>query len=66
MSEWVRVVYTNWRGETAARRILPQSIWFGASEHHPERQWFLDAIDCDRGVLRSFAMKDLSDWEGAS
>jgi hypothetical protein len=60
--EVVRIKYTNYRGETAIRRIVPGQLRFGASEWHPEPQWLLDALDIDRGVTRSFAMKDILAW----
>lgn len=51
--------YRNWRGETADRRILPIRVWFGATDWHPEPQWFLRAVDVDRGVERDFALADM-------
>jgi hypothetical protein len=54
----VTLTYTNWRGETAERTILPQRVWFGATDWHPEPQWLLTAIDVEKGVERDFALKD--------
>jgi len=51
--------YRNHRGELATRRILPQRMWFGSTKWHPEPQWLLDAHDLDKGVLRSFALRDM-------
>ena len=59
----VRIRYTNYRGETAYRRIIPKAIRFAATEWHPEPQWLLDAVDLDKNVDRSFAMKDIASWE---
>jgi hypothetical protein len=53
--------YRNWRGETADRKILPIRVWFGATDWHPEPQWFLRAVDVDRGVERDFALADMHD-----
>ena len=53
------ITYTNWRGETAQRRIIPQSVWFGATDWHPEPQWLLKAMDADKGEIRDFAMRDM-------
>ncbi len=50
--------YTNHRGETADRRIVPRQIRFGSTEHHPEPGWIIEATDLDKGAQRSFA------WEG--
>ncbi|HRI10496.1 MAG TPA: hypothetical protein PKW35_21900 [Nannocystaceae bacterium] len=58
----VRVVYTNYRGETATRTILPERIWFGTTSWHPRPQWLLDAVDLEKGALRSFAIADIRSW----
>ena len=34
----VKILYTNYRGETSYREILPEKIWFGSTEWHPEAQ----------------------------
>jgi hypothetical protein len=61
-SELVPILYTNYRGETALRRIHPKRIWFGGTDWHPENQWLMDADDVDRDVERTFAMKDIRAW----
>lgn len=53
------ITYTNWRGETSEREIIPIRPWFGATEWHPEPQWLLKAIDVAKGAERDFAMKDI-------
>jgi predicted DNA-binding transcriptional regulator YafY len=58
----VRLLYTNYKGETAVRRILPKKIWFGRTKYHPERQWLLDAYDVGKSADRTFAMKDIRAW----
>ena len=58
----VRILYTNWRGETAVRRILPKEIIFSSNEWHKEKQWLLIAQDLDKEAERSFAMKDIRSW----
>jgi predicted DNA-binding transcriptional regulator YafY len=55
----ISLVYTNYRGETSVRRVIPQRIWFGATDWHPENQWMLDAVDVDKDAERSFALKDI-------
>ena len=60
----VIIRYTNYRGETADRRIIPIGIRFGSSEWHPEEQWLLDAFDLERAADRSFALKDVLQWRG--
>lgn len=59
----VRIVYTNYRGETAPRTIIPRRLWFGSTEWHPEEQWLLDALDVEKNEQRSFAVADISKWE---
>jgi hypothetical protein len=61
----VFILYTNYRGETAPRRIIPKSIRFAASEWHPEEQWLMDAFDIDKNAERSFALKDILKWHGS-
>jgi hypothetical protein len=48
-SQVVRIDYTNWRGDTSVRRILPKEIRYQSSEHHPELQWALIAEDLENG-----------------
>jgi hypothetical protein len=62
----VSVVYTNYRGVTALRRIIPRRIWFGHTEWHPGEQWILDVLDVEKGVERSFAMADIREWPAPS
>lgn len=52
----VSLIYTNWRGETAARMIVPGFIRYGANEWHREPQWLLLAFDVDKGADREFAL----------
>ena len=40
--------------------ILPERIWFGSTDWHPEPQWLMDAWDLDKGTIRSFALCDIS------
>lgn len=58
----VRIVYTNWRGETAPRTIIPRDLTFGATSWHPEPQWLLDAWDVGKGAERTFALRDIREW----
>ena len=54
-----KVIYTNWRGETRERTITPQFIWYGESEYHKGKQWFLRAIDLEKADVRDFALADI-------
>ena len=53
------VDYTNWRGERRERVIEPRRVWFGTTEHHPEPQWFLAALDVEKDQTRDFALRDI-------
>lgn len=58
----VKILYTNYRGETSLRSIIPIKIWFGSTEWHTSPQWLLNALDVQKEVERSFAMKDIKAW----
>jgi len=64
MSSRVRILYTNWRQQTAVRAILPLSLVFRRTAWHPGRQWILEAIDLERGQRRDFAMSGIRVWKG--
>ena len=59
----VSINYTNWRGETANRTIVPIEVWFGSTEWHTEEQWLLKALDIAKNTERDFALKDINDWQ---
>lgn len=52
--------YRNWRGQVSVRTVRPENIWFGVSEWHPGAQWFLRAVDVEKGELRDFALLDIT------
>ncbi|MCD1645211.1 hypothetical protein [Aurantimonas coralicida] len=56
----LKFFYTNWRGETAERTVMPQSIYFGSTRWHPEPQWLLRALDMNRLEDRDFALAGIS------
>jgi Predicted transcriptional regulator len=58
----VNILYTNYKGKTAIRRIIPKSIMFGHNEWHKEDQWLMIAFDLDKEADRTFAMKDIKSW----
>ena len=51
--------YTNHRGETAVRSVIPTQLDYRTSPHHPEPQWLLHGYDLDRKDWRTFALKDI-------
>lgn len=58
----VRILYTNYRGETAIRKIIPKEVKFMSSEWHPDEQWCLIAFDVEKNAERTFACKDIKAW----
>lgn len=58
----IGILYTNYRGETSQRQIVPAALWWGATSWHPEPQWVIDAYDLDKGATRSFAVRDIRQW----
>jgi predicted DNA-binding transcriptional regulator YafY len=59
----VIIDYTNYRGERALRKIIPNNLFFGISAYHPESQWLLEAWDIEKKASRTFAMKDIHSWK---
>jgi hypothetical protein len=54
--------YTNYRGERRWRKARPIRLWYGVTGLHPRPQWFLDALDLEKGAERTFALCDLHRW----
>jgi predicted DNA-binding transcriptional regulator YafY len=63
LGQAIEILYTNYRGETARRRVVPSSLRYGATEYHPEPQWLLDAFDVEKQAERTFAMRDVREWK---
>lgn len=53
--------YTNHRGERATRRLITRRLYFGTSEYHPGEQWLLEAWDCEKHAIRTFALNNFLD-----
>lgn len=63
MSRIVEIYYTNWRGESRWRKIVPTGeVVFEANEWHAEEQWLIVAQDNEDGYTKKFAMKDIKTW----
>lgn len=58
LGEPIQFGYTNYRGEYSERRATPIRFEFQSTEHHPEQQWIMHAMDHDKG-LRAFALADM-------
>ena len=64
MHERTEVIFTyNYRGETSVRLVRPIMISFGVTGFHPDPQWLLHAWDLRKEAERTFAVKDIKDWE---
>lgn len=59
----VHCLYTNWKGETEWRKIIPMSIYFGSTDYHPEEQWLMIVWDLDKDAQRIYAIKDIKEWK---
>lgn len=61
-SKIVSIVYTNYKGITSIRQIIPKEILFGHNEWHAEDQWLMIAYDIQKRDERTFALKDIKAW----
>ncbi len=52
----IEVSYTNWKGVTRTRKIIPQAIKYGESPYHPGRQWLLVALDPEDDQVKDFSL----------
>ncbi len=55
----IRVIYTNWKGQTQERSIIPIEFVWGSTEWHPHEQWLIKCWDMDRQDYRLYAFKDI-------
>lgn len=62
-ADGVSFVYTNYKGETARRNVVPFSVEFSSNEWYPEPTWLLRAWDLDRKDWRDFALLKIKFWE---
>ena len=58
----VKLLYKNWRNETAIRTVLPKRIYFGSTEWHPTPGWIMVVHDIDRDAEREYFMADIEEW----
>ncbi len=58
----VTIVYTNYKGVTNVRSIIPIEILFGHTDWHKEDQWLMRAFDIQKNAERTFAVKDIISW----
>lgn len=58
MSRAVPVRYTNYRGETRIRMVIPENIRWGSTKWHPQPQYLISCIDTQKGKRRELALMD--------
>jgi predicted DNA-binding transcriptional regulator YafY len=58
----VTINYTNHRGETTDRNIVPKGIFFGTTKFHTKKQWMLHAYDVANQEYRDFALQRIHNW----
>jgi len=58
-SNFLKFKYKNWEGKIAIRKVKPLKIWFGETEFHKGKQWFLKALDLDKNAERDFSLRDV-------
>lgn len=52
----MQFLYENHRGERNVRHVLPIRTYYGTTEHYPHPCYLLEALDTDRGAVRTFSM----------
>ena len=62
-TRFVQFMYTNHRGETRRRRVIPRSIEYTGTDWYPRAQWILWAMDIDKAAQRGFALTQISEWQ---
>ena len=55
-------VYTNYKGQTSIRTVIPLKFYYGCTDYHTEEQWLLEAHDHTKNDIRIFAMKYVRCW----
>lgn len=58
--DFISFMYTNWKGVTSKRKAIVKGFFFGATEFHPEYQFFIKGFDLDKETVRDFAVGDIS------
>ena len=61
-AELIEIDYVNWRGRQSTRQIKPIRLIWGSNEWHPTPQWIVEAIDCEKGDVRGFAVRGIKSW----
>ena len=62
----IRFSYVNYRMEKSEREAIVLAIFYGTTEYHPDKQWFIRAHDLEKEAMREFAMKDMTNVQVVS
>ena len=62
----IQISYTNWKNETNNRNIEPIEVWFGETKWHEGKQWYLRALDIDKGEDRTFALTGINSFTSSA
>lgn len=54
-----KVIYTNYKLETAERNIVPFKLWYGHTQYHLEDCWLVNAYDLEKMAIRDFKLNDM-------
>lgn len=57
----LRFLYTNWKGETDKREVLPIEIRFACTPHITEPEWLLIAHDNEKDAERHFVIRHIKE-----
>lgn len=56
----ISFIYTNHRGHTRQRTVVPIQIRYASTPEHPTPVWLLDAYCLDKNARRSFVLAKLN------
>lgn len=52
-------IYTNYKGETCKRHVVPSGVFFGTAQFHEKRQWLFTGYDRQKEAIRVYAVNDI-------
>lgn len=58
MDKEIDLEYTNWKGDTRIRKVIPLRVWYGSTKFHGAPQWLLKVRDLEKDAERDFSMAD--------
>lgn len=58
----VTLVYTNWKGETKERHVIPERVYWGHTEWHKEDQFLMECFDLNKQAKRTYALNCVKKW----